>query len=180
MNKKQLREIFKKKRASLSTQKKEAASYSLFEALKAEPSIQKATHICGYMAMKNEISLYPFLEWVLNHNKNLYLPRFKKNNYHIAQVKNMSTDIVLGHYNIKEPSSTCPEIPAHSSLIDVWIVPGMAFTRFGNRLGMGLGVYDQLLVNAKGKKIGVGFLFQEAPILPVDEWDICMDNVFFK
>ena len=67
-----------------------------------------------------------------------------------------------------------------SSLIDVWIVPGISFTRLGNRLGMGLGVYDQLLVNARGKKIGVAFSFQEAPILPVDEWDICMDNVFFK
>jgi 5-formyltetrahydrofolate cyclo-ligase len=180
MNKKQLREIFKKKRASITTKKKESASYSLFETLKADPSIQKATHICGYMAMKNEISLSPFLEWVLNHNKNLYLPRFQKNNYHIAQVKNMSADIVLGRYNIKEPSRACPEISAHSSLIDVWIVPGMAFTRFGNRLGMGLGVYDQLLVNAQGKKIGVAFSVQEATILPVDEWDICMDDVFFK
>jgi 5-formyltetrahydrofolate cyclo-ligase len=57
---------------------------------------------------------------------------------------------------------------------DVVLVPGLAFTRDGARLGRGGGHYDRLLAEAKGAAITVGVAFdiqlvRELPLEPHDE-----------
>jgi 5-formyltetrahydrofolate cyclo-ligase len=60
---------------------------------------------------------------------------------------------------------------------DVILVPGLAFTHLGARLGRGKGYFDRYLASFRGVKIGVAFEAQILKDLPVDEYDINMDYI---
>ena len=65
-------------------------------------------------------------------------------------------------------------------LINMIIVPGMAFDVNNNRLGRGKAFYDKFLSQTSVCKIGVGFDFQLVDELPNTEKDIKMDEVIVK
>lgn len=69
--------------------------------------------------------------------------------------------------------------PNRASSFDVVIVPGLAFTRAGDRLGQGGGWYDRFLaqVGADCTTIGVGFAEQILDELPVGDHDVRLDIV---
>ena len=70
----------------------------------------------------------------------------------------------------KEASSSMKQMVA--------LVPGMAFDAAGHRLGRGRGYYDRFLAaHPYIYKIGVCFDFQKVPEVPVDEFDIPVDDV---
>lgn len=67
----------------------------------------------------------------------------------------------------------------HCGEVDLWICPGLAFTRGGERLGFGGGWYDRFLAAAKpGARVcGVAYSFQIRESLPQGPWDRRMDAV---
>ena len=60
-----------------------------------------------------------------------------------------------------------------------WIIPGLAFTRGGKRLGYGGGWYDRFLASApKGAvKVGVAYSFQIVDDLPAEPHDVMLSDV---
>ncbi len=62
---------------------------------------------------------------------------------------------------------------------DLILVPGLAFSRTGHRLGRGNGFYDRLLVGraASAFKLGVCFSFQRLETVPTETHDVVMDRV---
>jgi 5-formyltetrahydrofolate cyclo-ligase len=56
--------------------------------------------------------------------------------------------------------------------INLLIVPGLAYTREGYRLGFGGGYYDRYLPDFKGKTISLAFHFQVLPQFPIEKHDI--------
>jgi 5-formyltetrahydrofolate cyclo-ligase len=60
------------------------------------------------------------------------------------------------------------------SPIDLVLVPGLAFTRDGGRLGNGRGFFDRFLAHRtpRAAKIGVCFNFQILPSLPLEAHDV--------
>jgi 5-formyltetrahydrofolate cyclo-ligase len=74
-------------------------------------------------------------------------------------------------YGPKEPPRRVAVDPAE---VDVVITPGLAFDRFGRRLGYGGGHYDRYLarLHPRAVRIGIGFSVQivdEVPAEPGDE-----------
>ena len=69
-----------------------------------------------------------------------------------------------------------PNLPFPPELI---LVPGLAFSHSGQRLGRGGGFYDRFLVGqgAKVFKLGVCFEFQLLESIPVEPHDAVMDVV---
>ena len=60
--------------------------------------------------------------------------------------------------------------------VEVFLVPGLAFDQWGGRLGRGGGVYDQILSQSSGLKIGLCFSSQVSGAkLPMDLYDQTMD-----
>ena len=57
----------------------------------------------------------------------------------------------------------------------VLLIPGLAFSLKGERLGKGKGYYDKYLDNFKGLKIGLAFNEQIFPSVPVEAHDHLMD-----
>ncbi len=69
--------------------------------------------------------------------------------------------------------------PKFSSLItpDILLIPGLAFSPKGFRLGRGGGYYDRYLLDYKGKKIGICFHEQFIDDVPIEEHDQLMDFI---
>ena len=63
--------------------------------------------------------------------------------------------------------------------IDLAIIPGMAFTLSGDRLGRGKGYYDRLLPKLSCPLIGLAFPFQIVDAIPCEPHDIRMTEVIF-
>lgn len=60
---------------------------------------------------------------------------------------------------------------------DVVLIPGLAFTLLGDRLGKGKGYFDKYLSSLKVIKIGVCFEEQIIPALPTEAHDVQVDFV---
>ena len=95
----------------------------------------------------------------------------------------VSSDIELCLY--KEPfiknalNILEPENPIKINEVDVFLVPGVAFTTSGKRLGRGGGYYDKLLSKYPDTlKIGITFNERIMQDLPTESHDISMDYVF--
>ena len=72
-----------------------------------------------------------------------------------------------------------PEEQPDPAAVDVVIVPGVAFTPDGARLGQGGGWYDRFLVKVRPDctSIGVGFDLQVVDMLPTEPHDIRLDSI---
>jgi 5-formyltetrahydrofolate cyclo-ligase len=95
----------------------------------------------------------------------------------MAFVADFAEDFVEGEFGIPEPK---PEAPAVSKGIlknILWLVPGTAFDFKGGRLGYGRGIFDRLLADAAGIKIGICYDWQIIDAVPSDEKDVKMDFI---
>jgi 5-formyltetrahydrofolate cyclo-ligase len=100
----------------------------------------------------------------------------------------MVFDTIAGEPEIGALLSWCSErgttvaFPEHSvdpAWPDVVVVPGLAFTPTGQRLGQGGGWYDRFLVDVRNdcETIGVCFHEQVVDALPSERHDIAVDRV---
>ena len=72
-----------------------------------------------------------------------------------------------------------PENDVDASWPDVVIVPGIAFTLAGDRLGQGGGWYDRFLAEIRADCVTIGVCFAEQIVesLPVESHDVTIDHV---
>jgi 5-formyltetrahydrofolate cyclo-ligase len=96
------------------------------------------------------------------------------------------TDLVAVRWKPGSPLAIGPfEIPAPAgppldpAAVDVAIVPGLAFTADGRRLGQGGGFYDRFLplLRSDCLTIGIGFAEQLVDDIPTDAHDRILDLV---
>jgi len=100
-------------------------------------------------------------------------PRCRGNRLSFHPVSALS-ELVPGRFGILEPT------PGRSpERLDLIVVPGLAFTAEGNRLGRGGGFYDRFLstIPETTFKIGVCFEFQRVSKIPHEPHDVKMDAV---
>jgi 5,10-methenyltetrahydrofolate synthetase len=78
------------------------------------------------------------------------------------------------HWGIDEPVlSSSNEVPKND-LLGI-LVPGLAFSKTGKRLGRGKAYYDKYLKDFKGVKVGLAFDLQVEEDIPFEEHDVTMD-----
>ena len=72
-----------------------------------------------------------------------------------------------------------PEADPDPALVDVVVVPGVAFTRDGHRLGQGGGWYDRFLPQLRPACTTIGVCFREQVVdaVPVEPHDVAIDLV---
>ncbi|MCB1277065.1 MAG: 5-formyltetrahydrofolate cyclo-ligase [Prosthecobacter sp.] len=80
-------------------------------------------------------------------------------------------DLQRGHMNVWEPRDHCPALDI--TALDVVLVPGLAFTRDGVRLGRGGGYYDRLLAHPtfRAQCVAVAFDCQIIDQIPAESHD---------
>jgi 5-formyltetrahydrofolate cyclo-ligase len=149
-----------------------AAICRLLAEVPVPPGIHWAT---AYVAMAGEADPRGVLSTFVGRGMQVLLPRYDANSgtYDMVAVDNWDQQVRPGRFGIGEPVPELPAIPVEvlKGPGVLWLVPGLAFDRHGNRLGRGGGFYDRLLADAIGVKIGLAFscqLVQEVPALPHD------------
>ena len=83
-------------------------------------------------------------------------------------------DLKPGYLDLLEPTVRTLEFELKPDLI---IVPAVAGTLKGQRLGRGGGFYDRFLANNKAKTIGILPEFSIKPALPVEKHDQSVDKI---
>jgi 5-formyltetrahydrofolate cyclo-ligase len=82
-----------------------------------------------------------------------------------------------GRWGLLTPAADHAEWLEDLARIDLVVVPGLAFDRRGNRLGLGGGYYDRFLVRVKAPKAGLTYSQLLLEALPAETHDIPMDIV---
>jgi 5-formyltetrahydrofolate cyclo-ligase len=170
-----LRQLVSARVAALDPQARQSASACLRDALRAAPFWMESRRILLFAPLGDEPDLWPLVAEGIAAGKVVCLPRFEPaaRQYAAARVESMDRDIRTGAFGIREPR---PEVdPWPLSRLDLILVPGVAFSVDGLRLGRGKGYYDRLLPQTTGAKCGVAFDEQIEPVIPSEPHDVILD-----
>jgi 5-formyltetrahydrofolate cyclo-ligase len=137
---------------------------------------QKASCIASYYPLQGEVFTQFVFETAKNKNKRVGYPRVnERQTLDFYEIDHFS-ELSLSRWNVWEPSSHLPsERRLLLDQIDLMIIPGLAFDRFGKRLGRGRGCYDQILQHFSGIKMGFAYSLQMVSEIPFDSWDESVD-----
>ena len=171
-------------RRALSAEERLRASKVVCDKLNLDEEIAVATDpsdgggaVAVYLASPDEIDLSDFIREMLGRGVKVASPRWNGETYELARLKGLDEGgLRRGPMNILEPAEAEIVMPRD---VSVWIVPGLAFTKDGKRLGYGGGWYDRLLAASAGNalKIGVAYEFQLVDDLPSEQHDILIGRV---
>ena len=162
--KKTLRKIMRSKRASTSKEERDISSHKIITNLIDNPVYKAANTIMAYASMPEEIQLKELFD---NVGKGSMRPVF------LPTVE----DLEVGDFGIMTVRQDKRQFVEFED-IDCIIVPGAAFDRQGNRLGLGGGYYDRFLKRAPNPtRIALAFDYQLIESVPNEEHDSKMDII---
>ena len=147
----------------------------LLQRLMALSVYQKASCVLSYVSFGTEADTLRILDRVLADGKALYVPKCVPNTnrmvfYRISALRDLSP----GAYGILEPK----EAEAYQDEANaLCLVPGLAFSADGARLGYGKGYYDTFFAQHLVLKLGLCYDFQLVPQVPTQPHDVRMDGI---
>ncbi len=174
-NKKELRQWIRTQKDLVSLEERLRQSATIVEEILRHPRIVSAQAVMAYCSLPDEVNTIHLLDQLLSKGKRVLLPKVI-NDYEmqLCEIHSMN-DLTEGAFHIMEPTGS---VVNDYELIDVAIIPGMAFDQEGHRLGRGRGYYDRFLAKVPYiYKIGVSFSFQKVSSVPVEANDIIMDEI---
>ena len=173
-SKDEIRRTMRERRRALTPAERTASSAIICAKLAA---LQLKSPIAVYLASPQEIDLSPFIRRAFEKNVRVVAPRWNGETYELAVLKGLDeAHLRQGPMGILEPDEA--EILSPQE-VGMWLVPGLAFTRSGKRLGYGGGWYDRLLSEAPkdARKIGIAHAFQVVDDLPSEPHDVELTDV---
>lgn len=173
-DKKTLRKIYSQKRSSVSFKEKKDRAIS--ERIISYEKIENADIVLVYASFGSEVSTEAIIERLLESGKNVALPKCGDNGsmkFHIITSMSQTSE---GKYGIKEPDCSLPV--AVCTKKTVALVPGLAFTESGFRLGYGGGYYDRFIAEYPFiYTIGVTYEELIAASLPCQSHDLAVCSI---
>ena len=145
-------------------------SQKALTALQRNAHFEAARTVLLFHSLNDEVDTHAFLCEVAR-RKRVFLPVVRGEAMFMAEFL-PDEPACRGRFGIEEPQT-----PLYHGAIDVAVVPGMAFSAAGHRLGRGRGYYDRFLAQCACYKIGLCFSFQCLDAIPAEPHDIMMDEV---
>ncbi len=163
-------------RGQLSPGARAAHSAAITERLLQLPEYRQAGAVLGYMNFGAEFASELWIKQVLAEGKKLALPRVNRhtNQLDLYWVDDLENQLVPGLWGISEPAVERCERLASLNEVEFALLPGVAFTRDGARLGYGGGFYDKLLagMNHKPALVAAAFSLQIVEHIPQETTDV--------
>lgn len=139
----------------------------------ALPVFKKAETILFYASFQGEVDTFALMDKAVELKKTVAVPFVcRKENKIIPMVITSTKELNKGRYGIPEPvfdrsRSVDPD------MIDLVVVPGVAFDRGNNRLGRGAGYYDRFLsaLPSITPTVGLAYDLQIVDALPRESHD---------
>lgn len=133
-------------------------------------ALPRSATVSGYWPVRDEIDPGPLMEAFATRAR-IALPRIGPDGMAFV-VMGPDDAMVDGAFGLREPSGRRVVVP------DLVLVPLLAFTRRGDRLGYGKGHYDRwLAAHPDALTVGLAYAAQEMDGLPVEPHDQPLDAV---
>ncbi|BAU29884.1 5-formyltetrahydrofolate cyclo-ligase [Aneurinibacillus soli] len=179
--KKRLRHDMLAKRATMEAEERQMKSDAVVRHLLAMPEIQEAERIFTFLSFGDEVNLDTFVDACVESGKQIYIPKTDPTSKQMTLYRFKDWgDLVSGPYGIREPGVTragawCWQGEEFHAII----VPGVAFTPSGLRMGYGGGYYDRFLAALSKKPLlaAVCFDVQMVDSLPFEPHDSRVDRI---
>jgi 5-formyltetrahydrofolate cyclo-ligase len=167
-------------RAALPTDERARLSGLITARLLNLPELARARCVLAYLSFGHELSTAGLISSLRERNVTVVLPRIERaaHRLDLYRVDDISVETTPGVWGIREPDpQRCR--PAALNEIDLIVVPGVAFTAAGARLGYGGGYYDELLSRWQRPPLVIApaFDLQVVPELPTTPHDRPVDAV---
>lgn len=157
--------------AQISPQEFSAIGAAMWQTLQAQPAWQSAESVFCFVGALHEPDTMPILQGALSAGKQLLVPRIAgPGQMQLVPLQSLG-QLQPGAFGTLEPGQTLPAVPAGSG-VQLAILPCLAATRSGARLGHGGGYYDRFLANYSGQRLILcpeALLAQSLPTGPLDE-----------
>lgn len=175
MDKQHLRQTMRQRNRTMGAEERHGASRSIFGQVEQHEAFAEARCVACYCALGDEPSTEAWLHRWSQSGRRVVVPRVEGERMQFYDWSPATQ--CAGSFGIDEPTDEA-RLCAPSE-IDLMVVPGVAFTRDGMRLGRGKGYYDRYLSQPEFRAvtIGVGYRHQLLDALPVEAHDKMLDWV---
>lgn len=133
-----------------------------------------------YLSFGSEVETQYMIEDAFARGKQVLVPKTVPDKRELIPsiLLSIEDDLAKGCYGIPEPRASAIR-PQKPGSIDLLIIPGVAFTGKGERLGYGGGYYDRftMLLKKDVNIIAPAFEMQLYRKIPVDSWDRPVDMI---
>lgn len=173
INKSELRNEAKAKRAALSLSFMQQAANQAADNFLQNISLEKQNIIAAYYPINSELNPLLLAEKLWAKNKQICLPSVVENNQPmIFRAWQRGDELIAGAHNIKIPDENAPIL-----VPDIIIMPLVAFDKKGNRLGYGKGYYDRTIAQMDKKPLLIAYAFsvQEVENIEYESHDVPLD-----
>ncbi len=166
-----IREEVKAAKKNLTDEYKKQQAEAVYIKIERMKEFINAKTVLMYWSVNDELPTHKFIKkW--SQSKTILLPVVKGDHLAIRPFKT-EANLVSGSFKIMEPMNSRD----YMKLVDLVIVPGVAFDRKKRRLGRGRGYYDRYFKNKHITKWGIGFDFQLYETIPSASFDIQMNRI---
>lgn len=176
--KSELRKKYLVLRRELPSEQKTAFDAAICRKILASASYRYADTLLVYSPLPNEVDISAVTYDALAKNKKVAFPRCVPGKPLMEFYTVTSTDeLVKGAYSILEPREGASLWSKAEKEHCICLLPGVAFDRYGNRIGYGKGYYDRYLCDKQVQMIGVTYELTLAPRLPHGRFDLAVDMI---
>ncbi|MBO0959501.1 5-formyltetrahydrofolate cyclo-ligase [Neobacillus sp. MM2021_6] len=152
-------------------------SYKVADRLFKDEDFEKANVIGITVSKQPEVDTYQIIRKAWELGKQIAVPKCHPKDKRLSfRTLTEFSQLETVYYGLLEPiEAKTTEVPAKQ--MDLLIVPGLAYTMEGYRLGFGGGYYDRYLPNFTGKTLSLAFEHQIIPNFPVENHDIPVSKI---
>lgn len=174
--------------AAFSPANRNSASSAAATNLKEQNYWRESRSVLGYLSFGSELSADKLLRNALAEGKYVYVPKVMGGQLDFHRIMSLDDNFSKGVFGIREPSEESPKWDFKTSPHPVLVlVPGLAFTGKGARLGRGGGYYDRFIsrirseASAAGEQapLCIGYAFQDQIVdsLPTSDHDEFLNGI---
>ncbi|MEM7009540.1 MAG: 5-formyltetrahydrofolate cyclo-ligase [Thermodesulfobacteriota bacterium] len=167
--KQNIRTVISDVRKKLSAAEIDEKSSTISDHIVELEAFKLAKSISLYSPILNEVRTSAIFKAAVGLKKEVYFPRVNSLSLDFYRIYDLN-DLVQGSFGVLEPVPNKHKVNLEQ--VDLFILPGLAFDKSGNRLGFGKGFYDRALKNiSENKKVGICYDIQLLSSIPTDEHD---------
>ena len=137
---------------------------------------REASTVLCYLSLRDEVQTEALIRAAWNDGKSVAVPCCTDDTSMVFYLIEDFDSLLTGTFGVREPDPS-----VHKKLTDFYgslcIVPGLAFTKTGCRIGYGKGYYDKFLQNYAFHSVGLCYNSLILEELPIELHDISMDIV---
>ena len=176
MDKQTLRRQIRELKRAMTEEQIVYASCRLGEKFAASELYKKARTIYGYLPYNQEVRTVPMLQRALDEGKRVAVPKCYGDEMRFIYLDDLS-QVESGYCGIPEPIADGPVADDPTALV---LMPGLAFTERGERMGYGGGFYDKFLAaEPNHPTLALCYDFQMVDFIPTEAYDIPVDCVLW-